>query len=733
LTLRRGAAVLAAGHTQGNMPLSALLLRLADMSADQIDERAAVAELRARQLSLSLLADRFALRAARFPWRVTWADWALPVPTLELWRGAAAITAVAAHDVHGSAYVAVGCQDGRLVGHDSVWDPAQPDFELDLGSAVWAVAVSSDEHGPLVAAGTVAGDIVLVRPARDRLRPVARWRAHAERVSALCFARGGPEPAPLMLLSAGHDRRRDADQDGPYGRVASWDLDGQSDGPAPPPLRWETWAFSAAAYSLSVGTVDGEPVVFAAGDPVGDPPEWDRTVRLLRLADGTHLSDTDRYGLSENAAPVPGEPATIVVSHSGRRLHLVTPAGVVDTAEDLDSPRAVAVISRGPGEAVTVVATSLGLTVVPLVRQGGELRFGPAAPPLRMTRVKALATATDSGRPIVVVGEEDGRVLVFEADRLLPTSVGPVDPSVPVTDLAHVPLHAVAEGPRPRTVVGAPAGGHLRLLDAFDGSLLQVSPERFRVSWMTTTTVYGVRRLLVSGGRGLLLLDGDLAVVADQPLADLRSSYCAHPFTDGHRDLLAVGGSDEGVAVLDTAAGVVLVATVERPMDADKPILALATARIAGGTLLLAAGGDRRVVGYELPEQGLPLAGNPPATLPRLSWRESVRHQRYVRALAVLTGDPPVLASAGDDAYIRLTRLDDWSSLPDLDRPHGGYGVKALAAAGQLLLSGGDDGAIRVWHVDADGGAPVATVPLDAPIRAMVAVAPLWLPLTWGP
>jgi hypothetical protein len=92
-------------------------------------------------------------------------------------------------------------------------------------------------------------------------------------------------------------------------------------------------------------------------------------VRTTTASDGTHLSDTDRYGLSEYAAPVPGEPGTIVVSHNGRWLQLVTPTGVVDTADDLESPRAVAMVSGGPGRPRPSSQPRWGWTVVPLLRQ----------------------------------------------------------------------------------------------------------------------------------------------------------------------------------------------------------------------------------------------------------------------------------------------------------------------------------------------------------------------------
>jgi hypothetical protein len=733
LTLRRGAAVLAASHTHDDMTLSALLLRLADMSADHVDERAAVAELRARQLSRPDLADLFAQRTTGFPWRATWADWAAQAPTLELWRDEARIDAVAAHEIGGSAYVAAGC-NGWLIGFRSAWSQDRLDFRLYLGSAVTAIAITADDRGPLVAAGTDIGDIALIRPTQDSLRPVIRWRAHPDHVSALCFAQCGLGPARLTLLSAGRHPQPDDASNGPYGLVTSWDLDLQRN-EAAPQTRWETLAFSAATYSLSVGAVDGEPTVFAVGDTFGHPPEWDRAVRLLRLADGSHLRDTGPEGPALYAAPVPGEPATIVCTSARGSVHLVTPVGVMDTLENLEVPLAVTVFRHEPGEVAAVVVTSLGLTVVPLAGRGDAIRFGSPRPPLRMTSVRSLATATDQGRPVVVIGQESGRVLLVEADQLLPQVTGPPDQTLPVPDLGPAPVHTVTEGPRRRTVVSAPGGGQLRLKDAFDGTLLHVSADKFVVSrWMTTTTLGNARTVILSTYGGVLMLDQELAPKAEHPLADSLRSYCAHPFTDGYRDFVAIGGQDEHVQVLDIDRGIV-VALADRRRNSDKTVYALATAQVGLRRMLFAAGDSRDIVAYELPEQGLPSAGNP-ATLPRL-WDE-IQHEGSVSALAALPTDPPILASAGYDEYIRLTRLqpadpsarnDPWlarqlsfSPMPDIERPHGGYQVTALAVTGSLLLSGGADGVVRVWHVDAEGGHPVATVPLDAPVRNMVAI-----------
>jgi hypothetical protein len=732
LTLRRGAAVLAASYTSDEMKMSALLLRLADMSAERVDERAAVAELRARQLAWPDLADRFAQRTAGFPWRATWADWAVQGPSLELWRDETRIDTVAAREIEGSAYVAAGC-NGWLIGFRSAWSPDGLDFRLYLGSAVRSVAITSDDRGPLVAAGTETGDIAFIRPAQDSSRPVARWSAHPGPVSALCFAHAGPDPARLALLSAGRHPPPDGGSNGPHGRVTCWDLKLQGSGV--PQSRWETVAFSATAHSLSVGTVGGEPAVFAVGDTFGHPVEWDRTVRLLRLADGSHLGDTGPEGLSQYAAPVPGEPATIVCTARGS-LHLVTPAGVIDTVEHLRFPGAVTVAGRRPGEVAAVVATSLGLTVVPLAGQGDAMRFGADRPPLRMTSVSTLATATDQGRPVVVIGQEGGRILASEASRLLSQVTGPPDLTVPLPDLAPVPVHTVAEGPRRGTVVSAPAGGHLRLQNAFDGTLLQVSEKEFAVSsWMTTTTLGDERTVILPSAGGIRELDHKLTPGDELALADSFRSTCAHPFTDGYRDFVAIGGPDERVQVLDIGRGIV-VALADRRRDSDKEVNALATAQVGLRRVLFAAGGSRDIVAYELPEHGLPSAGDP-AILPRL-WDE-IRHEDSVSALAVLPADPPILASAGYDEYIRLTRLQPTDSptgndrsrrarrlilspMPDIERPHGGYQVRALAVTGSLLLSGGADGAVRVWHVDAGGGHPVAIVPLDAPILEMVAI-----------
>jgi hypothetical protein len=262
-------------------------------------------------------------------------------------------------------------------------------------------------------------------------------------------------------------------------------------------------------------------------------------------------------------------------------------------------------------------------------------------------------------------------------------------------------------------VVSAPAGGQLRLLDAFDGTLLQVSADKFAVSsWMTTTSLGDERTVILPSTDGVLELDHQLAPGAELALADSFRSTCAHPFTDGYRDFVAIGGPNERVHVLDIGRGIV-VALADRRRDSDKEVNALVTVQVGLRRVLFAAGDSRDIVAYELPEHGLPSAGDP-AILPRL-WDE-IKHEDSVSALAVLPTDPPVLASAGHDEYIRLTRLRPadpsasndrrrarrliFSPMPDIERPHGGHQVRALAVMGSLLLS----------------------VPLDAPIREMVAI-----------
>jgi hypothetical protein len=129
------------------------------------------------------------------------------------------------------------------------------------------------------------------------------------------------------------------------------------------------------------------------------------------------------------------------------------------------------------------------------------------------------------------------------------------------------------------------------------------------------------------------------------------------------------------------------------------------------------------VLTHEVPAGGL-LRDGIQKTVLRLRRDMEVEHEHYVTALAVLAGDRPVLASASSGPYrrgpyIRLTKIDGCSPLSDIERPHGSGAVRALAVAGDVLLSGGDDGMVRLWRVGDSEAEAVDTIPVEAPIRSM--------------
>ncbi len=216
-------------------------------------------------------------------------------------------------------------------------------------------------------------------------------------------------------------------------------------------------------------------------------------------------------------------------------------------------------VDQGAGEAAAVAATTAGLSVVPIVRgprgpRGPRgLRFGAALPDLRIMNVTAAApAATEGGRPMLLLGQSNGRVSVL--DPALLSRVGESAAAGP-GQASAVSAHCVASGPVAGTVVIAAAGGVLHLTDTQDGTVRATSPGHPPIEWMTTVRARGKPWLAVSADRGYVLLNENMARTGGSGLAHYR---CASVLCDEQGDLLLLGGPNEAVDVFDPETGSVL-------------------------------------------------------------------------------------------------------------------------------------------------------------------------------
>jgi len=107
-------------------------------------------------------------------------------------------------------------------------------------------------------------------------------------------------------------------------------------------------------------------------------------------------------------------------------------------------------------------------------------------------------------------------------------------------------------------------------------------------------------------------------------------------------------------------------------------------------------------------------------------------HDDRVNAIAVLETDQgPLIFSGGDDGALRSWHLD--GQLGPLQLPDAGGPVTALAALntdrGPLVVSGGGDGAIRSWRLDGQLGSLQVAPDASGPIRALVVLRTDGMPL----
>src|SRR6266545_2239640 len=254
------------------------------------------------------------------------------------------------------------------------------------------------------------------------------------------------------------------------------------------------------------------------------------------------------------------------------------------------------------------------------------------------------------------------------------------------------------------------------------GNVLTAGPEK--VSAVAAIPLPGGRMVVAAGGS-----DGTVRLwdpVAGTPVADSLRGYTDRvtslvtvPIPDG-RTLLASGGADGVMRLWDPVAAIPL---GEFPHAVG--YLAVAAVPMPDGRTLLAAGGDAGTVRLWDPVAGVQV-GKP--------LRESVR----VRGLAgiPLPDGYSLLATGGADGKVRLWEPTDHSAGQWRRRRRGAGRVLAGHTSGAVLttlplpdgtlalVSGGEDGTVRVWNpatgttigeplmTNAAGVASVAAVPL---------------------
>jgi WD40 repeat protein/plasmid stabilization system protein ParE len=150
-------------------------------------------------------------------------------------------------------------------------------------------------------------------------------------------------------------------------------------------------------------------------------------------------------------------------------------------------------------------------------------------------------------------------------------------------------------------------------------------------------------------------------------------------------------------------------------------ILALLVVEHDGQPLIISASGDGAIRSWQLDGRPGPLGIPDAHAVP-----ESISARRRTGALVVLEhGRQPLLISAGNDGAIRSWRLDGRPGpLTLLDAHTGPIGALALAdhEGEPLLLSGADDGALRSWRLDGQPGPLVVQDAHAGSIRALAVV-----------
>jgi WD40 repeat protein/V8-like Glu-specific endopeptidase len=672
-------------------------------------ERASQLELTAHHLGCPSLAAAIAGAAPGRPWQTRWSHGRQTTGHQILTGHIGTVRAVVVGALpDGTPVIVSGSDDGTV----RVWrladgTPAGQPLRGHDGP-VNAVAVGALPDGtPVIVSGGDDGTVRVWRLA-DGTAAGQPITAHDGPVRAVAVG-ALPDGTPV-IVSGGED-----------GTVRVWRL---ADGtPAGQPITAHDGEFVLA---VAVGALpDGTPVIVTGG-------AGDGTVRVWRLADGTPAGQPLRghdglvYAVAVGALR-DGTP--VIVSGSDDvtvrvwRLADGTPAGQPITAGEYVGVNAVAVGALRDG---TPVIVGGGEHTVRVWRLAGGTPAGQPLTGSTLGYVYAVATgALPDGTPVIVSGSDDGTVRVW---RL----AGGTPAGQPLTGHDR-PVRAVAVGALPGgtpVIVSGGEDGTVRVWRLADGT-----PAGQPITAHGGGHLYAVAVGALPDGTPVIVSRGGI----DDKLRVWRlagGTPVGQPITaHGGLGVVAVGALRDGTPVVVSGGddGTVRVWRLAGGTPAGQPLTghnglvhAVAVGALRDGTPVVVSGGEDGTVRVWRLADGTPRR---PWQARRPHGRQTTGHQILtghtgtVRAVAVgaLPDGTPVIVSGGEDGTVRVWRLADGTSAGQPLRGHDGW-VDALAVGalpdGTPVIVGGSDATVRVWRL-ADGSPLVPPLNLPEAVRAV--------------
>jgi WD40 repeat protein len=656
------------------------------LRANPIPYAAAQLELAALQLGAAALADQTAALPLRRAWTFPWCHWAGESGSLILGKLDGSITTLA-----------IGRLDDRLVavtctligGSLQLWDLTAATLLQTMDSAEWvrSIAITEVDGQPVLVCGSSTSGAVHVLDMPTMTARGEPFHGHEGDVTAVAVA---DVAGQRLVVSAGAD-----------GTVRVWDFQSRR-AMGEPLLRHNGWV-----DALAVGDLNGTPIVICGGQhglirmwdlasrepwpepriteadpllpPIGDERERFRTLALSR-ADGQPVAVFGGdYGTVRVWALGTRPPVDRVLCQYDSSLNAVA-IGKIDD---------VPVVTSGDDDGRIQVC---------------DLRSGqPVVEPLlgHHNRVFGVSLVQLGGRPVIVSAGYDGTVRIWDLRAL-------VQPSTD-SPLSHRRGRVSASQERVLSVAATTLDGYPVALSAERGSLVQALDMDTGELVGELPIEYNLRAPIAVGqieGSPVAVLGGASAWALDMRTGELLGEVVGHTsavasVAIGELDgtpVVVTGGMDGAVHLWDLNAGQQLGEPLitHRPERSGGPaaVYAVGLATIGGRPAVVsAAGRDSTLTVWDV-------------RTGRSFGLTAEMHHGEALAFGIVRGRP--IAAVGG---VRSVRLWDLSARRPWGKPLTGHTWVRGVAIGEIdgvliAVSGGDEGAVRVWDLSGDDPRP---------------------------